>query len=445
MVERAAPDTLLGALQRGLGRGFLGALEARAASEVLACVLDDPRWDRQLERRASYYGQLGVLLRIDVAPIAAALRADGERGQGALAADVLAHMAWRGDERALDALRGELDHEGWLHVLEAVDEVQAPLVDPLEYITRRSDEELEAAVAQTAALPWQRWATSMPRLERWLPAPSDPEVSRPPAAKADTSMSTEELLRIAEPRNRKRILNVLDRRNDAASVAALEAAAQGSEAEARFTAYRALTARGHAALLPVVVAELNDVVPPAERSPERRRLRALMRHYLLGMPGAQTMPLAREWFDGRPHLAVIAERIYARHAEAADRSFVEKTLRECLAREENYRACSMVEALTRIGDVRSSNTLVQAFESITYAWARPRVLEALAACASPALGQLAQEALWDCEFDVRLFAGRHANVRENHVRLVEMRDDIYEYIEVRDAARAHLEAATSAL
>ena len=61
------PETLRGQLQRGLGRGYLHVqrhgLDHGADHEVLLhCILYDPRWDRQVEERASYYAGLALLL-----------------------------------------------------------------------------------------------------------------------------------------------------------------------------------------------------------------------------------------------------------------------------------------------------------------------------------------------------------------------------------------------
>ena len=52
MAANAPADSLLGQLQRGRGLGFLRALQEDAAlvrQLLLTCVIDDPRWDRQLE------------------------------------------------------------------------------------------------------------------------------------------------------------------------------------------------------------------------------------------------------------------------------------------------------------------------------------------------------------------------------------------------------------
>ena len=62
----------LGKLQRGLGSGYLWALDAdRAVSHALLvhCVFNDPRWDRQLDDRDDYYATLALDIGLDLAPL----------------------------------------------------------------------------------------------------------------------------------------------------------------------------------------------------------------------------------------------------------------------------------------------------------------------------------------------------------------------------------------
>ncbi|MAQ14968.1 MAG: hypothetical protein CMN30_09260 [Sandaracinus sp.] len=115
------PETLLGPLQRGLGRGYLAATRGGVGEHALLhCILHDPRWDPQLEERASYYAELAIELRLAVDPLAPAIREGGPAGSGGLAADVSMEMAVRGRADALEALRAELRHEGWLLALDAL-------------------------------------------------------------------------------------------------------------------------------------------------------------------------------------------------------------------------------------------------------------------------------------------------------------------------------------
>ena len=72
----------LGKLQRGLGSGYLWALDAdRAVSHALLvhCVFNDPRWDRQLDDRDDYHATLALDIGLDLAPLEGWLR-DSPRG-----------------------------------------------------------------------------------------------------------------------------------------------------------------------------------------------------------------------------------------------------------------------------------------------------------------------------------------------------------------------------
>ncbi|MCA9614763.1 MAG: hypothetical protein R3B99_14715 [Polyangiales bacterium] len=119
------PESLLGQLQRGLGRGYLACVRDKRADALLHGIHSDPRWDRQGEERAAYYAKLALALRVDVTPMANAVQeGDVRDGRGALAADVLLEMAVRGRDDALDALRAALRHDGWSLALLALDEAE---------------------------------------------------------------------------------------------------------------------------------------------------------------------------------------------------------------------------------------------------------------------------------------------------------------------------------
>ncbi len=414
--------------------------EGVGKDELLRCVLHDPRWDRQLEERAAYYGKLGIALRVDVEPVANAVRGgDARDWQGGLAADVLMEMAVRGRRDALRALREELRHEGWLLALGALDNAEQEygrkLLEPddLHMVAARPAEELKPLFFDHAHLPWRQWAATVPSLAALLEeeGAAEPPSPRPEAPKPDTSMSTAELLSIAEPRNGAKVARVLAQRRDAESIAAMEEAARGSDRDPRLAAFRALGAQGHTGLLDHVTELLES------EAPERSRVRgAGLLRYLEALPADETLPRAREWLSKTGRVAMAAAHILARHARAEDRALVEATLASALDDGAIYRACSMVEALTCIEDPRSTDVLVQTFERIPYAWARPRVLRALAACRSEALDALATEALWDSDEEARELGAELAPLTQRvRERLEEIRDDALEEERVRAAAR----------
>lgn len=64
-LELPAPSSALGKLQRGRGAGWIEAVERSDGRELLVtCLAADPRWDSQVEDRASYYAELCIALAV---------------------------------------------------------------------------------------------------------------------------------------------------------------------------------------------------------------------------------------------------------------------------------------------------------------------------------------------------------------------------------------------
>src|ERR1044072_4445882 len=84
----------LGKLQRGLGSGYLWALDAdRAVSHALLvhCIFNDPRWDRQLDDRDDYYATLALDVGLNLEPLESWLRGSAEE-DNETAHDILAML-----------------------------------------------------------------------------------------------------------------------------------------------------------------------------------------------------------------------------------------------------------------------------------------------------------------------------------------------------------------
>ena len=116
MNRLARPDSLLGKLQRGLGSGYLEALQrprATASRLVLRCIADHPRLDAQSENRDLYYARLVLALDIDTARFETILRGRpqaGPSGRDHLALEVLGVLARAGRTAALAIVQ---DYVGW--------------------------------------------------------------------------------------------------------------------------------------------------------------------------------------------------------------------------------------------------------------------------------------------------------------------------------------------
>src|SRR5690242_7913866 len=72
----AAASTVKGRLQRGRGQGYLDAIASpteEVRTDLLDCIVHDPRWDSQVEERAGYYAELAQRLSLETAAVAAHL------------------------------------------------------------------------------------------------------------------------------------------------------------------------------------------------------------------------------------------------------------------------------------------------------------------------------------------------------------------------------------
>lgn len=102
-MSRGSPQARLEMLRRGRGGGYRAALNAVAIDDVIACVVDDPRWDRQVENRDEYYATLLSQMNADVQPIVDYILDSSDNADEStcwLAIGVLAQMARRGRSTA---------------------------------------------------------------------------------------------------------------------------------------------------------------------------------------------------------------------------------------------------------------------------------------------------------------------------------------------------------
>lgn len=138
------PRSLLRALQRGTGGGYLRALQAppeQVQAMLLSFAEADPRWDHQVESRTEYWGDLAVEVALPAEPLGEiVLRLDRKDPDGHhdgahfVALGILGRLAARGRGDARRALIGhvergvswddaihELDYAGPVVVQQAAD------------------------------------------------------------------------------------------------------------------------------------------------------------------------------------------------------------------------------------------------------------------------------------------------------------------------------------
>jgi hypothetical protein len=455
-------------LRQGRGNGFREASRGgvAAAGDVVSCVVDDPRWDRQVEQRDHYYASLLVRLDTDIAPIAGQVFREGEKQDECdlwLPIGVLAELARRAHEPAQSALAEAIRRGRWwrlcLDALEAVggEALVCGVVRPEDVrslVHAVGVDELVDAV-QTVAAPWEAWAAEVPAL-RFVPsARTRPNIERKPmsgpvhwiAARLRepvdpvirSSLTTAELLGLAvAPDASRQIEKILRTRTDASTTQTLCHAASAGTPEQRVVALRVLGERG----CPDFVGEADDFLRNESRQThaeckEHRTRHAYLR-YLERLPADATLEPARRWFAEPWPLSLAAERILAQHATRDDRLMLEDAGATALTSDDMYRLCSVVDALAAVGASESIPLLGEVYARAPYSYARRGVVKALVPHVADELArELLEEALWDCEVGSRELACGAVSSSQIAIarRLAELAGDDFEEAGVRTAAR----------
>jgi hypothetical protein len=426
-VKHAPFDSRLGQLQRGLGQGFLAALAEpdAAGEEVLQCILRDPRLDAQIERREAYYAELAQALHLDLAPLVAAADEAG------LAVGVLAELAARRHPQALALLVDPEPHpEASAAVLEELRGhpewdaagLRLPAVAHLaDALAARDD--LIFDVEVYAAF-WEPWRAALPVVEEAFveaAARAAAEVLHAPSPLRDPrALSTVELLVEAGGENSNVASAELQQRASESDRAILAEWIARAEVRpgAMAVAAKALGSFGDLRLLAAaeaIFARTDLDVFGAATAVERQR-RAAYHHYVRALPAAVTLPIVRLWWPRGGQLRIAAGHVFAEHAEPQDRAWLEEFVQRAAGRSSSD-AVSEIDALVRIGDVRSLPVLLMVVEQATYSWARTRALRGVAAHPADPRAQAAlAAALWDSEDDARELGCRHAELASPRAR-----------------------------
>jgi len=452
----------LGKLQRGLGAGYLWALDADrsvAHALLLHCVFNDPRWDRQLDHRDDYYATLALDVELDTLAMETWLHeCDDDRETTHDVIGVLGRMAVRGHteahrvlreyvaygaswERAIDRLIG--DHDAmrvgppWPEAVAGLDEV---------LVRRFADEsDLTAALGgvDPRGRPWALWSVENPRIARALtldhgePAASRSRAWRPRRVQPKPrEMSTAALLAIAESSRWAQIADELASRTSSDDVRRLVSAANDPDLPMRRAAILALGQQGRRELLRI--AEENTA------QAQRGTLQGAIALALEAMPLSQTRALAHDWLTS-PDWARRrkAAGMLATWTEEEDLAHARRALaRELDAGLEGdvFVICSLAEALARVPDRGPFEELSRAYEQLPYSYGRRIVVSALAAADPTFSGDVAVECLWDCESETREVAAGQVDrrVRLAAQRLAELAGDEAQSASARQAASDRL-------
>ena len=451
-------------LRSGRGDGYRAALSDVAVDDVIACVVDDPRWDRQVESRDAYYANLLIRLNADVQPIVDRISSSGAAAEEStvwLPIGVLAQMARRTHAAAASGLalcvRGGRRWRACLDALEAagsetlIGSVIGPM-DVEQLLLSVGAEEL-ADATQVVEAPWETWALSLPAL-RFVaaaranrtaePKPFSGPVAWlahrlrvPDSADLPERASVAELLHAAtKPGPIRPIVDALLRREDQATDQALRSAARDGSPRERAVALHVLGRQGCVDYFEDAKEFLAAQTHGASKSDESL-LRTSFVRYLMAITPELTLPLARDWLFAQWPLSHASEQILSLRATLADRRTLEIAGEAALAAGEMYRLCAMLEGLTVIGAAESLPFLIQAYAEAPYSLARSRALIALRPHANEqAVADLLVESLWDCESEAREIACAAVPLTDLAAarRLNALGADAFEEDEVRKAA-----------
>lgn len=166
-----SPDTRLGQLQRGQGRGYLAVRKAKDIDALLHCIHHDPRWHPYTQRYELFYAHLALDLNVDAGAVASHF--DDEEPALNLTANVLGEMGLRGATSAFDELRSAFRTPNWRAAVQTLNLVQgdhpAPLVDKTDLEVLLEYEGLEKLVWTDDVR--SMWLSIEPRLARLIPEP----------------------------------------------------------------------------------------------------------------------------------------------------------------------------------------------------------------------------------------------------------------------------------
>ncbi|GIE78901.1 hypothetical protein Aph02nite_48510 [Actinoplanes philippinensis] len=397
----ASPNTVLGALQRGLGRGAHGAASTLgAAGPVTACLEDDWRWDTQVDEREVYLARLVRDLRMPIAPVIGLL--DGEKSYP-VALGVLEALGRAGIGAAVDGVRDHVRRGvRWVDALETVARTWPPEYweDLYPLVADRIDG-IGEYDAWWPAAPWTVWADRDERIAAAIQATSNRH-ERPRRPFADTPAAT--------------LLDLLR---------------QGQRADDWSAALGELRRRPPE---PAVLEIAEDLA--GERGAGRL-------HGVIEEMGDVAVPAARRWVTVADHpLTWTALRVLAAHGDAGDAPALAAGL-EWLDARPNDRCGyhDLARGLARVGGpaaVAVVSRLHQLWFS-PHSYERAGYLDALVTLDADGAQRKIVEGLWDCEADVRLLAVRHTPMDDLLRRRLEyLRDDPMETAEVRAAATGRL-------
>ncbi|MFE3259289.1 hypothetical protein ACFXPS_24670 [Nocardia sp. NPDC059091] len=394
----AEPDSLLGMIQRGRGAAYAAALGQRelAAEYVIGCIVDDPRWDHQVEQRGWLYAtlvaELGMDLRLLRAAYARPVDASGD-SDAWLAVRVFELLARRGVLGTVAELRRYLrtGRDFDLAFGTLVPFFEHPEAEGLleEALGAADDEQLRRAIEwgqDSSAGPWPVWRRASARIDRVI---SDVERKR---ARPPTGPSGPATRDAAE---RERILRV------AAESGLVQEISPAGITDEHWEGVLWDVA-------PAVVAE--GAATPAVRVAVRRQLGRLR------SPRALVWARAHADLDSSIGGAALSLLTDIGEKSDAPRLFDYLEAAHGGGNDYIYDQCSLVDVLARLDYVPAVPVVEAIFDSTVYSYLRIRCAEALSRLSAEFPRGRAVECLTDCEERTREIAIGHVDISVRAVR-----------------------------
>lgn len=442
--------TLAGSLQRGTRHGYLQALAAPLATSrelLLACIREDPRWDRQLDSRGSYYAGLFQTFRLDVDLLVEQLRcldADPDEASRWLTIEVLGALSRRGVRSATSALRDYIGWgASWSDAVSQLAESGSPgtWVGLDEVICERcpDDDELTREVYDEE--PWLTWSRTNVRIaaavERHRANQKVLHPTRCPEPFA--ACSVPELFQQVTQENWAAIARAIRPKLTPQELPLLAAQLDPGQP---WRCKLALAGLGKLSG-PDAFALWRQFVERHTQLPRHLQITFSLASRGFDFPAAQAV--GQEWFLSESSwLRNLGERLLAQSATSEALALLREAVAPALAALDLYRLSSIAKGLERIGSAAAWDELVLAFHETPYSYGRYHVAKAMTAVAPDRFAEeVAGDALWDCEPGVRQLACDWVNPSQGGIRrrLRELAADPAEDEDVRGSASRHMASA----
>lgn len=488
IVDRLAdPESLLGMLQRGRGKGYLLALETPPEQVwplLIECVTNDPRLDKQLEEREAFYAPLISATGMGLEALRSHLkdhdstdeRPDwmlGARAMGIIELGItlttLAFLAESGNGEAIAILREYVAYgRRWpqvvqeLHAAEVLDGI-----DEAIYRRIRSDQDVRTRFVKKVKEDWDWYCRHdeetrpgsgllLPICEPWKTfCEKNPDLAgcfariginydHPPAppekmTEAEVkALSLDGMFACVDGSTKARFAWFLPEKVSAGDEELLLKHASSHDKYRMMLAFRGLGHVGTQKAFEV----LKSYIEAAENAD--RDVRSYAYHAVETLPPELTLETARVWFQSdQHHLQIPAGGILAQHATLDDVPMLIEALRTPeTIRCEDFRLYDTLSALALFDGIGPIPELETVFCEVACCFYRYDAAVAMDVTAPVHFqSEYAFECLWDCHHETRALGCKTVPLAIPRVlgRLQELAADENESDDVREAAQARIE------